>query len=134
MTRYLSLSEVLLIQDLQIQQAGGIRGITEVGFGKLEAVLAAPQHSMFGEELYPDLPAKAAIFFYTLLRSHCFSDGNKRTALIALLEFLERNDARLARVEDDELFGFVMQAAADLGRDQVRGWLADHIELAAPTG
>ena len=56
---YLSSNEVLLIHDHAIGEFGGSFGLMSPG--RLEASIAAPRQTMFGEELYPDLFSKAAI-------------------------------------------------------------------------
>ena len=44
------------------------------------------------QELYPDVYLKAASLFEGIIRFHPFIDGNKRTALASLQEFLLEND------------------------------------------
>ncbi len=123
----LTLTEVLLIHELLIETFGGMRGVTEHGFGKLEAAIAAPNVSMFGEDLYPTLPSKAAALFFRVARAHGFSDGNKRVALVALLSYLDRNGARL-RADDDDLYDFTMGVATDAQQTEVEAWLEKHLE------
>jgi death-on-curing protein len=122
----LTLADILMIHELLILEFGGMRGVTEHGFGKLEAAVAAPYASMFGEDLYPDLPAKAATLFWGIARSHGFSDGNKRVALVAVLDLLDRHDQDLA-VSEEELYAFVIAAADDLTRDEAGGWFREHV-------
>lgn len=123
----LTLTEVFLIHELLIETFGGMRGVTEPGFGKLEAAVAAPDVSMFGEDLYTDLPAKASALFYRLIRTHGFSDGNKRVALVALILYLERNGMRL-RADEESLFAFTMGAAIDTTQEQVADWIIAQLE------
>lgn len=131
MTAFLSLPDALLIQAMVIDRIGGIPGITEQGFEKLDTALAAPQQSMFGEDLYPDVPAKAAALFDALVMGHCFSDGNKRTALLAMIEFLARNGLRFAAADDDALYEWVLRAAARATtREEQAGWIAARCEAA----
>ena len=122
----LTLADLLVIHELLILRFGGMRGVTEQGFGKLEAAVAAPYASMFGEDLYPDLPAKAAALFWGVARSHGFSDGNKRVALVAVLDLLHRHGCELA-VDDDRLYDFVISTADTLTRDDVGHWFRVHI-------
>jgi len=129
-TTQLTLTEVLLVHELLIETFGGMRGVNEHGFGKLEAAVAAPSVSMFGDDLYVGLAEKAGVLFYRLVRAHGFSDGNKRVALVALILFLQRNDARL-RANDDELYMFTMAGATEWSREQVTAWIEDQLELAA---
>lgn len=63
-------------------------------FGLLESAVMRPQQSIFGEDAYPDVVSKAAALFHSRLRNHPFLDGNKRTAVIALVMFLEMNGRR----------------------------------------
>lgn len=125
----LTLADVLAIHELLILRFGGMRGVTEHGFGKLEAAVAAPYASMFGEDLYPDLPAKAATLFWGIARSHGFSDGNKRVALVAVLDLLDRHQHRLA-VDEEGMYAFVIAAAHDLTRTQVSAWFEEHVQPA----
>ena len=46
---------------------------------------------MGNQYLYPDIYLKAASLFEGLIRFHPFVDGNKRTALASLLEYLLEN-------------------------------------------
>ena len=61
----------------------------------LESALALPQASFGGQELYPSLAAKGAVMFYSLIKNHPFSNGNKRLATTALLVFCYLNDSWL---------------------------------------
>lgn len=129
MTHFLGLPDVLLIQAVTIRHIGGIHGITEQGFERLATALAAPRQSMFGEDLYPDVPAKAAALFDALVSGHCFSDGNKRTALLSMIEFLSRNGLRFAAPDDDALYDWVLEAAARANtRQDQAAWIAARCE------
>lgn len=128
--RALTLPEVLTIHELIVERFGGLRGITEQGFGRVEAATAAQDASMFGEDLYPGLSAKAAVLFWRLVRAHGFSDGNKRVALLGLLLFLELHGARL-RGSDDELYALTMGAAEHTSQEQTAAWIEARIERTA---
>ena len=53
--------------------------------GILESCLETPLQQFGGKDLYPTLTDKASILFYLLIKNHPFLNGNKRTALTALL-------------------------------------------------
>ncbi len=119
--KYLELDEVLRIHERMIVQYGGSFGI--LNQGALESSLAAPQQTMFGEELYPDLASKAAILFFLLVKNHPFMDGNKRTAFACLLRFLNVNGYVLDATED-ELYRFTIDVATSvLDKEQVTEWI-----------
>jgi len=83
---------------------------------------------MFGEELYPDIFAKAAILVYSLVKNHPFVDGNKRTALYALLRFLEMNGLTVKVAHNDDLYQFTIDIATSrLGKEQIETWLREHV-------
>jgi death-on-curing protein len=123
----LSYSEILVIHQLLLDRFGGMPGITETGFGKLEAAVAGPELSMFGDDLYPGVVDKASILFYLLARAHAFSDGNKRVALLVLIEFLSRHGMMIA-AEPQALYEFVMSTASDRSREDVFSWIAAHVQ------
>jgi len=120
---YLSSAEVLLIHDHAIREFGGAFGLMSPG--RLEASTGALRQTMFGQELYPDLFSKAAILFYLLVKNHAFIDGNKRTAALALIEFLERNGYTL-NATNDELYQFTIDVASSiLGKKEAEIWIRD---------
>ena len=119
--RYLTSDELLAIHLEAINEFGGAVEILD--FEKLKSCLETPQQTMFGEDLYPDLVSKAAIMFVLLVKNHPFMDGNKRTATLALFEFLERNGHTLAAT-NDQLYEFTLNVATSvLGKDQVATWI-----------
>jgi death-on-curing protein len=119
--RDLSSNEVLLIHDHAIREFGGSFGLMSPG--QLEASIAAPRQTRLGQELYPDLFSKAAILFCLLVKNHAFVDGNKRTAALALIEFLERNGYTLSAT-NDELYQFIIDVASSvLTKEEVEMWI-----------
>ena len=56
--------------------------------GALESAVARPQMTFGGEDLYPDVPAKAAALMHSLVMNHPFVDGNKRVGAHAAVLFL----------------------------------------------
>jgi death-on-curing protein len=125
MIHYLTVEEVLLIHEMAVLRYGGSPEATNLG--RLEASVAAPMQTMFGEDLYPDLWSKAATLLFSLIENHPFTDGNKRTGLAATLEFLERNGYTLAMSDNDELYSFVMDiATGNLERKAIAAWIRAH--------
>lgn len=54
----------------------------------LISVLHKINEKLYHKELYPDVFDKAAVLFESIIRKHPFIDGNKRTALATVQEFL----------------------------------------------
>ena len=57
----------------------------------LEGAMGRPQTSLGGQYKYPTAPMASAALLHSLILDHAFYNGNKRTALVACLVFLQRN-------------------------------------------
>ena len=124
--RYLSPADLIAIHELLLSEFGGMRGITEAGFGRLEAAAATPQASMFGEDIYAGVAQKAAALCLAIVRSHPFSDGNKRVALVALDVALALNGARLSASHDQAYEAMMALARGEMGREELAAWVEQH--------
>jgi death-on-curing family protein len=80
--------------------------------GLVESACARPNASMAGIEQYNSVATKSAALFHSLVKSHPFHNGNKRTALVSLIDCLFSNDRVFrADISDDEFFAFVIAVA-----------------------
>lgn len=87
-------------------------GTVEVrDIGLLEAALARPQATAFGDDAYPSIHGKAAALLHSLARNHALVDGNKRVALAGTIAFYGLNGGRLT-LSNDEAYELVMAVAA----------------------
>lgn len=124
--RYLSAEELLIVHQALIERFGGMPGITEAGFARLQAAAATPQQSAFGEQLYADLAAKAGALAHAIVRGHPFSDGNKRVAVVAIDLMASRNGATLT-ADDAQLYTLAMAAAESMSREALIDWVRAHL-------
>lgn len=108
MTNYLSLAQVVELHQELVEDFGGRQGIRDRA--GLEAAVARPSMTFGGEDLYPDLPSKAAALFHSLTLNHPFFDGNERIAAAAAELMLDVNGAALEA--GDEAFEAVTLATA----------------------
>jgi death on curing protein len=81
------LVRVYEIHEVIIIETGGIPGLREAAM--LHSAVARPFATYGGQELYLTDFEKAAALFHSLVKSHPFMDGTKRTAFAAALFFLE---------------------------------------------
>lgn len=78
----------------------------------LLASAVARQESGFGDELkYHEPVLNAATLLYGLCNDHPFHNGNKRTALVAMLAHLDRNRLVLSSVKQRDLFRLMIAVA-----------------------
>ncbi|QUW20529.1 type II toxin-antitoxin system death-on-curing family toxin [Sporosarcina sp. Marseille-Q4063] len=89
--RYLTSQEIIALNFFLIDRYSPleIKGVKEPLL--LGSAVHRPMQSAFGEEAYPDVFSKAAALFESIAKNHCFHNANKRTALVALRQFLHYN-------------------------------------------
>jgi death-on-curing protein len=88
--------------------------------GIIESALHAPAAHYSGMgEAYPSLESKAAVLVYSLAKSQACTDGNKRIALILLVEFLSLNGAEL-RVDNEAVADMILSTAESPAGDRDR--------------
>ena len=76
----------------------------------LESACFRPQTALGGVLKYYTVESAAAALLHALVNNHPFYNGNKRTALVAMMACLDRNGL-FARFQDRELFALVMDVA-----------------------
>lgn len=80
----------------------------------LESACMRPHTGAGNYEKYTTVFSKAGALFHSLTKNHPFHNGNKRTAVVALLTVLHRNKRRLSQeVTDDMLYDFAVDVTAD---------------------
>lgn len=112
---FLSLAEIIQIHADQIRRYGGRGGIIDMA--RLSSASAMPYASFHGEFLHKDIFEMAAAYAYHISGDHPFVDGNKRTALVSALVFLEINDIRIADPRGAMYEAMMSMARGDMGKD-----------------
>lgn len=108
MTFYVSVEQLLRLHARQVERFGGSPGLRDRG--GLESAAARPAMTFGGDDLFPDLAAKAAALMHSLVTNHPFVDGNKRLGASAAELFLVVNGAGLNAL-DAELEETTMSVA-----------------------
>ena len=86
---YLSPHQVLFLHARLIEETGGSHGVRDMGL--MLSALGRPQATFEDEDLHPTIYEKAAVLADSLINSHPFVDGNKRTGIGAAVLFLSIN-------------------------------------------
>lgn len=136
--RYLDIADFLII-------AGAVLGVDPTVLGRsdhlvalAESALGSPAASYEGHEFYPDFSRKAAVLFTHLARNHPLPDGNKRTAFLCMIEFIERNDYSLTSptaggAEMDALEELLANVASRAASESAfADWIAPRLVKASP--
>lgn len=115
---WLSKELVLAIHDEQLREFGGASGIRDEGL--LESALERPRNKLAYEQ--PELPELAAAYAFGLAKNHPFVDGNKRTAFVASVVFLEMNGSSFQASEEDVVVTFLALAAGEMTQARLARW------------
>lgn len=89
MTKFIPYEVIIRFHEDQIKLYGGSHGIRDKDL--LESALAQPEASFGGEYVHRTIFEKAVAYGYHICKNHPFYDGNKPTALLAMLIFLDVN-------------------------------------------
>lgn len=121
---YLSAEEILLIHYKLIELYGGSHGTRDIERVKSAAV--SPAQVAFGQEQYPSIFLKAAVYARNIIADHPFADGNKRTGIATAVMFLKKNGydfvAKQGEVED-----FAVRIAVEKPEiDEIAQWFKNH--------
>lgn len=121
----LTLDQLLELHALVVEATGGSTGLRDLG--RLEGAIATQTQNVFGEELYPDIVNKAAAIIRGIIADHPFVDGNKRTAMLAGLTFLELNKVKCT-FQPGEIEDFAVDIATEhIDVPRISDWLQSHL-------
>ena len=82
-----------------------------ISIGLLESAVNLPFQTAFQVECYPTVLEKASCLFHSLNANHCFGNGNKRTAVLAVDQFLLANSYFLA-LSNEGMYELAIQASS----------------------
>lgn len=91
MTYFLTKEEVVAAHYFMMKRMNDADQAGVKDHGLLDSAVHRPQQSVFGEDDYPTLFDKAAALLESLVKNHCFHNGNKRTAYLITKSFLMLN-------------------------------------------
>ncbi|MGO8719516.1 MAG: type II toxin-antitoxin system death-on-curing family toxin [Acidobacteriaceae bacterium] len=113
--------EILVVHDLQLAEHGGAEGIRDEGL--LDSALARPKNLRAYAGKAVSLTQMAAAYAYGIAANHPFVDGNKRTALVVSLTFLELNGIEISASQEDIYMMFWLLAQAKVSEQELAVWL-----------
>jgi death-on-curing protein len=116
---WLTLAMVIAIHESQLRAFGGPSGIRDSG--ALESALGRPVNRFAYDG--GDLAQLAAAYAYGIARNHPFVDGNKRTALVAIVTFLGLNDIDFLVPEAEAVSAILGLAAGEISEENLARWI-----------
>jgi death-on-curing family protein len=134
MTTFLTEADISRIRAALVAMFEGDDTISPLGVRDQNLVASARSRpaTSFGEvEKYPSVAEKAAALLHALIANHPFWNGNKRTAFLAMIVFVELNGWTFDdAVTDDAIVDVVVSVAAHRFPSADRGHDADAVVAA----
>lgn len=121
---WLTRSIVEAIHISQIREHGGQHGIRDINL--LESAIARPMNR-WGYEQKSDIVILAAAYGYGLAKNHCFIDGNKKVAFMAMYTFLGLNGYEIEATEPEVVDLMLAVADSTISEEQLINWLRMHV-------
>lgn len=82
---YFDLAHAIEVHDWIINESGGMHGINNLG------LLESPLEHIKNDDYYPTIEDKLTHLVFSVIKSHAFSDGNKRSSIALGSYFLKLN-------------------------------------------
>ncbi len=121
---WLTRSIVEAIHISQIREHGGQYGIRDINL--LESAIARPINR-WSYEQKSGIFLLAAAYGYGLVKNHCFIDGNKRVAFMAMYTFLGLNGYEIDTTEPEVVDLMLGVADSSISEEQLITWLQMHV-------
>lgn len=122
---YLDVDQLVELHREQLGGYGGLAGLRDRG--GLEAAAARPTMTFGGEDLYADVPEKAAALMHSLALNHPFVDGNKRVAAHAAVLFALVNGFDCLATPDDLVSVTLDVAKGDVEVEALAIWFRQRL-------
>lgn len=107
----------------QLAEHGGSDGIRDETL--LDSALAKPLN-VFAYADDADIFRLAASYAFGIARNHAFVDGNKRTALVVSMTFLDLNGWDIVAPKEDVYLTFLHLAEGSFSEEELAAWFKKH--------
>ena len=121
---WLESRDILHFRREMIAEHGGLQGAPNAGL--LESTLVRPRNLLAYQE-DAAIHELAASYGYGFACNHCFTDGNKRIALVAIDVFLIVNGYELMADEADAVVMIRQLAAGGTSERELASWIEANI-------
>jgi death-on-curing protein len=123
---WFSLRGTIRAHDEALAQHGGVGGIRD--HAAVEAALARPRNQFAYSEDELTLFDLAAAYAFGIARSHPFVDGNKRTAAIVSMAFLDKNGIQIEAPQVEVFEMFMRLGAGEVTESKLAKWFERYSE------
>ena len=127
--RWVMKAAALALHNEQLVEHGGAEGMRDETL--FDSAMAKPQN-VFAYEEDVTLPRLAASYAFGIARNHAFTDGNKRTALVVSVLFLNLNGWDIVAGKQEVLSTFLRLAEGSLSEQELTAWFTRHAMALTP--
>ncbi|MBT3556813.1 MAG: type II toxin-antitoxin system death-on-curing family toxin [Rhodospirillales bacterium] len=113
--------EAIAINAVAVARFGGLSGDVR-DETILKAALGRPLNKWHYDEPKPDIYTLAAAYCFALVKGHAFHDGNKRTAYIVAIVFLDLNGINCAPEQADIVTTMLGAADGSVTEEELAEW------------
>jgi death-on-curing protein len=124
MITFLTKEEVIAAHYFMMKRMNDAQQAGVKDHSLLDSAIHRPQQSLFGEDAYPNVFDKATALLESLVKNHCFHNGNKRTAYLVTKSFLRINGYQLTMEREFAVEFIVDIARGVLSFDEIKRVLA----------
>jgi death-on-curing protein len=127
--QYLDLADYLLIAEAVTGLKAEVLADMPRVVNLASSALSVPASGWQGQEAYPEPAQKAGLLAARLAKNHPLPDGNKRTAWLAMIEFLERNGFQLEQPEPSDAADAMLRvASSEMAEGDFVEWLRSRLQ------
>lgn len=120
---WISKRVALRVHSEQLQTHGGDDGF--INEGHLDGALERAR-TMLGYMPETSLEELAAVMAVGIAKAHAFVDGNKRTACVVSLMFLQLNGIEISASDEELATVFVKVASGEMREAELAQWFAEN--------
>jgi death-on-curing protein len=114
---FLTVDDVIAIHDY-------LSDAPIIDAGKLAGAVMRPQSTYYGVFLHASIFEQASVLLHGICQAHGFLDGNKRTAWVSMVTFLELNGLEIVNVPAPMVVTFMEEVAEGLHAEKsTAGWI-----------
>lgn len=131
MTVYMTESDIALLNKKVIGRYSPKEEVRIISPSAFNMIVNLPEQYVFGKPLYPTIFDRVAIFYIQLVKKYVFANANKRTAYLALVNFLWLNGYRFSvenKDAEDRTVNIAVQPLTDALLKECKDWIEQHCQ------
>jgi death on curing protein len=123
--KWIDARALILLHAETLSVHGGLPGLRDIS--AFESALARPRH-IHRYEPHADLAKLASAYGFGIVRSHPFTDGNKRAGFLAIGLFLAINELQFEADPVESIAVIMRVAEGKLSEEELTTWIRANVK------